>query len=77
MELGDEELGDVELGGVELGGVELGYAELGLLDGVPLPDVAPLAFFSTKPPPALAEPLDACCTQPVIVTGDPYVELVA
>ena len=65
-------------GDVELGDAVLGSVELGLLDELPLFGVAPrpLEFFRTKPP-APAELLVACWTQPVIVTGDPYVELAA
>jgi hypothetical protein len=56
--------------------VALGDVELGALEDAPLLDVAPrpLAFLSTKPPLPEPAPLPvACCTQPVIVTGDPYV----
>jgi len=56
--------------------VEDGLEELDVLDG--LDDVMLLgvelfviALRRTKPPPALLSV--ACCTQPVIVTGEPYV----
>jgi hypothetical protein len=47
------------------------------LDDVLLEDVEPrpLELRSTKPPPAPALLPVACWTHPVIVTGDPYVEL--
>jgi hypothetical protein len=60
---------------VDVEDVALGDVELGALEDAPLLDVAPrpLVFFSTKPLLAPALLPVACCTQPVIVTGDPYV----